>query len=365
MKSDLTDKYLVSLNWLNSIGPATLKKLIKKLNSPEAVFKASFFDLRKAGLEEKIIHNFIAERQKIDPDKIIAYLAKENIQVITLTDKNYPMLLKEIYAPPLALYYRGNAKLFNWQLNLAVVGSRKISTYSQMVMPKLLNPVITRGVNIISGCALGVDTLAHQLALANNGQTIAVIGSGLNWNCFYPQSNVNLAQEIIAKGGLIISEYPPHLKAQTFHFPLRNRIIAGLANAVLIMEAAQKSGALLTAAYALEQNREVLAVPQNINALNAAGVDNLIKNGAKVITSSNDILEIFGLEPGQMEIELKLPNLSAEEIMIYKLLSSEPQHIDKIAENATLDTAIINASLMQLELKGLVKNLGNQCYLKL
>jgi DNA processing protein len=292
-------------------------------------------------------------------------LAKENIGVITLTDKNYPSLLKEIYAAPLVLYYRGNIKLFNWPNNLAVVGSRKISTYSQLVMPKLLNPIIENGINIISGCALGVDTLAHQLALDNNGQTIAVVGSGLSWNCFYPQSNIKLAQEIILKGGLIVSEYPPHLKAQTFYFPLRNRIIAGLSQAVLIMEAAEKSGALLTAAYGLEQNREVLAVPQNINALNDAGVNNLIKSGARVITSGNDLLEIFNLEPGQMAMELKLPNLSAEEKMVYQLLTSEPAHIDKIAENATLDTSLINAVLMQLELKGLIKNLGNQCYLKL
>ncbi|MDP2586842.1 MAG: DNA-processing protein DprA [Candidatus Komeilibacteria bacterium] len=360
------DKYLLALSQVDGLGSATLIKLIKQFGSAEALFKASVFDLKKYELSSGLI-DLIKQAQKIETNDLIKEIDREQLSVCSYYDECYPKMLKEIFDPPILFYYRGNLKLAD-KPALAVVGSRRISGYAQQIMPKLLQPVIESGITIVSGLAYGVDGLSHQLALEYGGQTIAVVGSGLGWNRIYPPGNVKLAQKIIAQNGLLISENPPLFEALPFTFPRRNRIISGLAKATLIVEAAQKSGALITAACAAEQNREVLAVPQNIYSPTSAGVNNLLKNGAKAVTSAEDILEIFNLKAdiniNNPVTEKMLVELNNDEKTVYNSLSASPVHIDKIIENCNLNTSLVNSWLVQLEIKGLIKNLGNQNYVK-
>jgi DNA processing protein len=358
------DKYLIALSYLDNLGPVTLQKILEKLK-PEEAWTASFFDLQKIGLAEKISRSLVEQRLKIDPDKIVSQIAKEQIKVLSIFDDDYPVLLKEIYAPPVILYYRGDLTVFNNQTALAVVGSRKISGYAKLIMPDLLNPLIKNGVIIVSGLAHGVDALAHRLAIEQSGPTIAVLGSGLAWDYFYPKSNKWLAQDIIKKGGLLVSEFPPFTVAQPFNFPRRNRIISGLAKATLVIEASAKSGALITAGYALEQNREVLAVPANINQTNSAGSNELIKKGAKAATGAEDIFEALNLYyQTESRPEIDYQAATEAEKIILKILTSSPLQIDKIIEHCTLETSMVNATLVQMELKGWIKNIGGQNYIK-
>jgi DNA processing protein len=372
MESD--SKFLLALSQIEGLGPASLQKLLQLFTGDfEACFKASFFDLQKLNLPAKLIEQIIQGRQKLDPDKIISQLKKENISFITFDDINYPRLLKETYGYPLILYYRGDAELLadlNQKENLptlAVVGSRKITAYGQMALNELLPEVCRDNALIISGLAYGVDSLAHRLALENNGQTIAIVGSGLAWDYLYPSGNKKLAENIIAKKGLIISEFPPYTRALKFNFPRRNRLISGLAKATLIVEASIKSGALITAKFALEQNREVLAIPGPITSLTSAGTNYLIQNGARLITTANDLRQSLGMIDNQEKKSnsFSMEQLDENELIIIKILSKVPLAIDKIIETSTLDTAQVNALLLQLELKNLVKNLGGQNYISL
>ncbi|HAH04823.1 MAG: Transcriptional regulator, MarR family [Parcubacteria group bacterium GW2011_GWA2_43_17] len=364
MKSET--KYLMALAQIDGLGPVSLQKLLTFFNSAEACFKASFLDLKKTGLPENLLQKIIAGRNRLEPEKLWQTARREGLEVITYFDEQYPELLKTIYAPPLALYCRGNTDLFNYQ-SLAVVGSRKISPYAQNILPDLLQEAAAGRIVIISGLAYGVDALAHQIALDNQGLTMAVAGSGLAWDYLHPAGNRALAKKILNNRGLLISEFPPFERGLPFNFPRRNRLISGLSRATLIVEASQKSGALITAKYALEQGREVLAVPGPINQENSRGANYLIQNGAKAVTSAEDILEIFGLAAGAKKLTPAFDpgQATAAELMILKTLNSLTLHIDKIIEHCTLETPVANALLMQMELKGWIKNLGGQKYISL
>jgi len=363
------DKYLIALSEINGLGQVTLKKLIDLFGSAQNIWQAKAADLKNFQLPEKIIKIIINERLKLNPDKIVEQIIKEQIKTTDFFEPAYPKLLKEIYAPPMVLFYRGDLKILNQQKTLAVVGSRKISPYVQTVLPNLLNLVIQSGVIIISGLAYGVDQLAHLLCVKQKRPTAAVAGFGLAWDYFYPKGNQKLAVQILETGGLLISEFSPYVRAHPANFPRRNRIIAGLAEAVLIAEASAKSGALITAAYGVEQNRDVLALPQNINAKNSIGVNRLIATGAKIVCSENDIFESLNIYIPEARknnrIEPDLTALTGEEAIIYKILTASPVHIDKIIQHCTLDTSLVNACLIQLEIKNLIKNIGSQNYVKL
>ena len=357
----------MALAQIEGLGPISLQKLLDYFKSAEACFKASFLDLKNIGFSENAAKEISQQIRLTEPDKLWEQLKKEEIDIITIFDNAYPKLLKEIYAPPPVIYYRGNALLFDSQNSLAVVGSRKISSYAQTVLPDLLDEVIRQNLTIVSGLAYGVDSLAHRLTLENKGQTIAVIGSGLAWDYIYPAGNQNLAQNILKNNGLIVSEFSPFFPAMPCNFPRRNRIISGLAQATLIIEASIKSGALITAKYALEQGREVMAVPGPINSANSQGTNMLIQNGAKPVTSASDILESFGLtvRKEKMFNNFSSNEASTDELIILKILKGSTLHIDKIIEACTLEISLINSLLMQMELKSWVKNVGGQQYISL
>ena len=366
--------YHLGFSYFNKIGPVNLDCLEKYFKDLRAAFTGDIYDLEKAGLRSGLALKFVRWRRSFCLEKVIQELEKEKINFITWHDSEYPKLLKEISAPPPILYYKGSFDS-NIKNHLAVVGSRRHSSYAEKVISDLLSPVAGAGIEIISGLALGVDGLAHQVALTARGRTIAILGSGLRINNIYPLSHRPLAERIIASGGAIISEFPPETHPYRQNFPQRNRIIAGLAQATLVIESKEKSGSLITAAYALEQNREVLAVPGNIFSEFSAGPNGLIRAGAKVIMGADDILEVFKISTNSaISNDKPIKKLStasqkkhdyrptdAVEAIVYNLIrqateKAETITTDEIIKKTKLDTATINSTLSMLELAGIAKN---------
>lgn len=290
-----TRNYYLAFSHFQKIGPVRLKRLENFFPDLAEAFRAPGAYLEKAGLEPALVSEFITWRSSFSLSRALSELEREKIAFVTWQEENYPRLLRELYDPPPILYYKGNWSLAIRRAGcyLAVVGSREHSPYAVRVVETLLPPISRAGIAIVSGLAHGVDALAHQKALNNQGQTIAVLGSGLSQDRLYPSANRGLAERIISNRGLLLSEFPPQTAPLKQNFPQRNRIISGLAQATLVIESRERSGSLITAACALEQNREVLAVPGEISSEFSLGPNNLIKQGAKVITRAEDILEIF------------------------------------------------------------------------
>jgi DNA processing protein len=285
-------------------------------------------------------------------------MSRLEIKKITINDPNYPKLLKEIYDPPKELYVWGELKAEE-NYPLAVVGTRKVSNYGKQITIDLVRNLAKAGLTIISGLALGVDGIAHQTCLDVNGRTIAVLGSGLNH--IYPAIHRNLAEKIVKSGGAVISEYPPDTKPERWTFPVRNRIIAGLSLGVLVIEAPETSGALITARFALDSGREVFAVPGNINQPNSVGTNQLIKLGAKVVTKAEDILDAFNLVlTEQFKKEIKPAN--KEEKIILEILNDGPLHVDEIIKKSKLEAPLVNSTLVMMEITGKVKHIGGGIY---
>lgn len=287
---------------------------------------------------------------------------KINYPKILLGDKGYPAQLREIPSPPKALYVRGHIP--EGKPMIGIVGTRRCTPYGKRVTEHIVKGLVRAGVVIVSGMAIGIDSEAHKAALASGGETVAVVGSGIDESVVYPRSNVHLAREI-EKHGAVISEFDPYARAEKFYFPQRNRVISGLSLGVVVIEAKEKSGALITSNFALDQNRDVFAVPGSIYWETSAGPNNLIKQGAKAITCAEDILE---------ELNLSLPdpqtnNIIAEnptEQKILDVFSKNPgthMHIDAITEESKLPSSDISSSLTMMEITDKVKNLGGDYYI--
>ncbi len=286
----------------------------------------------------------------------------KDIKKISLQDKNYPAILKEISDPPKEFYIKGEI-IPQDKVAIGVVGTRKYSQYGKQVTFDIAGKLAKLEITIVSGLAKGIDTFAHQAALENNGRTIAVLGTSLDKKSFYPSSNYALSEKI-SKQGAVISEYSPGTWGTKFTFPQRNRIISGLSLGVVVVEAPEQSGALITAALALEQNREVFAIPGDIYAKNSQGTNKLIKMGAKSVNNIDDILEELNLShliktPRKKKIK---PENKEEEIVL-SLLSAQPIHIDEIIKLSKLPVSVVNSTLMILELRDVVKNLGKNNFI--
>jgi len=284
----------------------------------------------------------------------------EEIKTIVLNDKNYPKLLKEIKNPPEVLYYRG--EILPEENCFAIVGTRRYSPYGKQVALEMAGDLAEAGLIIVSGLAPGIDTFAHTAAVERNKRTIAVLGTGLDEKTIYPQSNLKLAQRILETGGCLISEYPSGTPGSQFSFPQRNRIISGLSLGVLVVEAKEKSGALITAEWARKQRRKVFAVPGPIHSSNSKGPHKLIKQGAKLVEHTNDILKELNLSQSSTRTVLVENERSEEENLILKILKEEALYIDKIIEKTKLPASTIASTLAILEIKGKVRNLGNNVY---
>jgi len=284
---------------------------------------------------------------------------KENIKKITLSDPIYPRLLKEISDPPQVLHLKGEIKKED-ETAIAIVGTRNYTSYGKRIAEEITSDLVERGITIISGLAKGIDTFVHKTALEKGGRTIAVLGSGIDLKSLYPASNRGLAEKII-NNGAILSEYPPGTRAKKYFFPQRNRIISGLSLGVIVIEAPHKSGALITANCALEQNREVFAVPGPVYSSSSEGTNRLIQSGAKLTMNANDVLEELNLPLilKKKSFELK----TKEEEIIVKILNKEPLHLDEIIKQSKLKPDEANSVLIILELRGVVKNLGNNYFI--
>jgi len=283
------------------------------------------------------------------------------MQKIIIKDKNYPPQLKKIPDPPKQLYVEGNDNLSVVNNPLAVVGTRKISDYGRQMTEYFVKNLAKASVTIISGLALGVDGLAHRVALENNGRTIAVLGSGLNH--IYPTVHKKLAEKIVKSGGALVSEYSPQIPPYKSNFPARNRIVSGLSLGILVIEAPKKSGALITADFALKQKRKVFVVPGRVYDKNSQGANELIKQGAQLVSEPKDILKILNIRPISQKIEM-IKNLSSEEKIILKILTKEPTLIDKITRKTKMSVNAILSILTQMEIKGLVKSTGGNQYIR-
>ena len=284
------------------------------------------------------------------------------LKKIRLQDKNYPAILKEIHNPPQELYIKGEI-IPQDKVAIAVVGTRKCTQHGKQVTLDIAGKLAKLGITIVSGLAKGIDSWAHQAALENNGRTIAVLGTGMDKESFYPLSNYELSEKI-AKNGAVISEYPIGTRGTQFTFPQRNRIVSGLSLGVIVVEAPEKSGALITATLAVEQNREVFAIPGSIYEKNSQGTNKLIKIGAKLVTDVDDVLEELNLSHLIKSLKKKkYKSENKQEEIIISLLSAQPTHIDEVIKKSKLPSSAVNSTLMILELKNAIRNLGNNQFI--
>lgn len=283
-------KYWIWFSRLENLTPKVLITLLEKFKTPINLFNKTKEQLLKENIKEKYIDKIINPIYRENLNSYIEYMKKNCIDIITIYDKYYPEKLKEIYDPPVILYIKGRKEILK-EKAISIVGCRNSSKYGENIAKKIAYNLSLNNINIVSGLAKGIDSFAHIGALEAKGKTIAVVGCGLD--TVYPRENKNLFGNIIKQGGAVISEYVIGTKPVPYNFPKRNRIISGLSNSVIVVEAKEKSGTLITADFALEQGKEIYAVPGNIDNPNSYGTNELIKQGAKVLTSIDDILEDF------------------------------------------------------------------------
>jgi DNA processing protein len=358
--------YWLALNLTPGIGSTLIRRLVDRFKTPEAVFRVPLKELVKIeGLGEKV-----AEAIRKGPlEKAVQkelYLLKEiGAKIITFKDEEYPKRLKDIYDPPALLYMRGELKQED-AFAVSIVGSRRTTPYGRWFTEKVSQELARYGVTIVSGMARGIDSFAHWGAISGGGRTIAVLGCGVD--VIYPSENRNLFTKMIDHGA-ILSEFPIGSPPEGGHFPRRNRIISGLSIGVVVVQASEKSGSLITANYALEQGREVFAVPGNVGTESSRGTHRLIKEGAKLVESSEDILEEILPQwrrerEAAPEVEAPKPNLTQEERLLYELLGETPLHIDVIIRESGLDPGKVSSLLLNLELKGLVSQWAGKGFSK-
>lgn len=356
-------KYWVALADREIIGSKTILKLDKYFGSLEKLFKSKDISgLSKLAIRREIRLEIKDVLDKFDYKELSRKYKKLKIGTICIKSDNYPELLREIPDPPAVLFYKG--KIGDGKdLGLAIVGSRKYSSYGKRVVHNIVHKLVDSGISIVSGMALGIDTLAHRACVEAGGRTIGILANGLDE--IYPSSNKALAEGVLAKGGVLISENPPGTPAYKYNFPLRNRIIAGMSLGTLVVEAARKSGTLLTAKAALDYDRELFSVPGSIFSPTSEGANNLIKYGARLVSSAQDILDNLNIETKvkQKKAQKVLPS-SKEEVMIYELLDPEESiHVDLIVKKSGLDISVVSSKLIFMEMKGMVKNIGANNYI--
>jgi len=347
-------KYWVSFARVPGIGRVRLARLKEKFGSLSNLWNASRSDLLQTGLDEKILDGFIRVRESIAPDSEMEALERYHIKALPYLSPEYPSLLKEITDSPAVLFVRGELKPQD-EISIAVVGTRRATSYGRQVTSLAMNRV-----TIVSGLAKGIDTAAHKAALAAQGRTLSIFACGLD--LVYPPENVKLARDILESGALI-SEYPLGTKPKAEHFPQRNRILSGLSRGVLVVEAGETSGALITADFALQQDREVFAVPGSILSAMSKGTNRLIQQGAKLVRNHIDILEELNLSEVVHQYQLQAANAASEtESVIIKCISDGPVHIDQICRATGLTVTTVQSNLAVMELNGIVKHIGNLNY---
>lgn len=280
-------KYWIWLSLIKNLGSRRKQKLLEIYKTPDKIYKLEKKELlRIKGIGESLVNSILDKNIRKNLENYVIYMKRNNIDIISIEDEEYPNLLKQIYDPPISLYIKGNKDILN-DSSIAIVGCREASDYGKKVAKYFAYNLANQNINIISGLAKGVDSYAHMGVLSTCGRTIAVVGNGLD--TVYPAENKYLFKKILEDRGAIISEYPPGIKAEKMNFPARNRIISGMSKGVIVIEAKEKSGTLITVDFALEQGRDVYVVPGNINSINSVGTNELIKQGAKMVTTYKEI----------------------------------------------------------------------------
>ena len=354
--------YWVALGRVPQIGRARFSLLEARFESMEEAWNARPAALEAAGLTGAPLSSLLAARDGISPEAELEKLDRKGVRALTWHDEQYPRRLKEIYDRPPILYVLGQLTAAD-EWSLTVVGTRRATVYGRQAVEELAGQLAGNGITVVSGLARGIDAIGHQAALAAGGRTIAVLGCGLD--LIYPPEHLRLAQEIKERGALM-SDYPLGTQPRSSYFPRRNRIMVGLSLGVLVIEGDLKSGALITARQALDENREVFAVPGSIYSPTFRGTNWLIQHGqAKLVTQVEDILEELNLTMAghQMEAKELLPADETEATLL-RSLSAEPIHIDDLRRNSGLPIDTVSSGLAMLELKGMVRQVGTMNYVK-
>jgi DNA processing protein len=351
--------YLNAFNCIPTIGPAAIRKVLDRFGrNAEAAWRASEAELTQTQLTKEQIAAILEWRTRINPEQELEKIETEKITVIFIKDQSYPLQLKEIPAAPVLLYIRGN--MDPEALCFAVVGTRIPTAYGKIAAAQFAGHLARAGLTIISGLAKGIDAIAHRSALENKAPTIAIVGSGLDRESLYPHEHWALAEEIVAEGGAVLSEFPIGMKASKEKFPQRNRIISGLSCGVLVVEAAEQSGALITARFAVEHNRDVFAIPGAISSERSQGTNKLIQDGAKLVRTPEDILNELAIEYVYNKKEIVADDEIEEKIL--NTIRSGPATVDEIIRQSALDAPIVNARLIAMEMKQKIRNIGNDVY---
>lgn len=364
------NKYLLFFQKINKIGLKTIISMIDFFGSINDAFSASYFDFKKFGLSENIIQEILDKRKNFNFNEEIEKYKKFSINIISYFDSDYPNILKNIPNPPLMIFYKGNINSIS--KNIAVVGSRDCSDYGVSVARDFCNYFVNQNIVIVSGGAIGIDSVSHEVCIKKNFPTISVMGAGLD--IVYPYKNKYLFEKIIENNGLIVSEFPIGINAFPQNFVMRNRIIAGLSSGVLIVEAGIKSGTMTTAEFAINQNKNVFVVPGSIYSNFSAGTNYLIKNGAIFVTDPKDIEEmIWGVSQNERqkvknEIENKneidISWMNDDEKNIFNLISYKLKNIENIILESNVDIKKINSILTLFEIKGFIVNIGGMNYIR-
>jgi DNA processing protein len=351
--------FWVALNLVKGIGSVRFKALLEHFDAAQSAWEASPGALRNAGLNEKIVNSLLQVRASVDLNSLWEQLQESDIELVTWLDEAYPRRLKELDQSPPVLYVRGEIMPEDdWAV--AVVGTRRASPYGQQVAEEVGAFLARNGVTVVSGLARGVDGIAHQAALNAGGRTIAVLGSGVDR--IYPPDHRQMAEQIIGQGALV-SDYPLETPPETFNFPPRNRIISGLSLAVVVVEAGEKSGALITASFGAEQGREVFAVPGNIYLPQSKGTNNLIRKGAHPLLRPEDLMEALDLTlMSEHKTARRVLPADATEAKLYDVMGHDPMYVDEIREQADLPIEQVSATLALMELKGMVRQVGGMQY---
>jgi DNA processing protein len=354
--------YWIGFNFVKGIGAVRFKALLDFFGDPAVAWNAPAEALMEAGLSAKIVENLNKVRTQVNLEKVYECMQAQGIHCLTWNDENYPRHLKNIDQPPPVLYARGEM-LPEDDWAVAIVGTRKVTSYGRQVAEEVATFLAQNRVTVVSGLARGVDAIAHQSALKAGGRTIAVLGSGVDR--IYPPENRRLAEEMIAQGALV-SDYPPGTAPDGTNFPPRNRIISGLALAVVIVEAGVTSGALITATFAAEQGRDVFAVPGSILAAQSKGTNSLIQDGAQPLLDPQEILEVLNLtQVTEKQAARRILPTDPIEMRLFSTLGPEPMHVDEIRAQTSLPIEQVSATLAMMELKGMVRQVGGMNYVAL
>ncbi len=352
-------KYWIGFNLVRGIGAVRFQQILAHFGDLSLAWEAPEEAYHTIGLPKRALKNFLALRREIDLDQICDSISRQDVHVMTLLDEDYPRLLKEIDQPPPVLYIKGNLTPDD-EFAIAMVGTRRVTAYGQQIARDVSIYLAGHGLTVVSGLARGVDALAHQHALQAGGRTIAVLGSGVD--VIYPPEHRKLA-DAIAENGAVISDYPLGTRPEGVNFPPRNRIIAGLSLATIVVEAGERSGALITADFALEQGRDVFAVPGNVLSPASRGTNQLIQNGAYALISPQDVLDVLDL--GQVEAYQDARQVlpaDKTEAKILRVIDYEPIHVDEICHAVNMSVEKVSAALTMMELKGMVQHVGGMRY---